>query len=103
MQEIMLIIMAVMTAANIVIMLYIAQCLGKITALRDEVYDVRTDIREKHTDIKEKYLEILHASRKVLGYREDMCNLHQKIKERDEATQKTSSCQYNYEYTNSTV
>jgi len=103
MQDIMIIGMVIMTAANIVMLLYIAQCLGKITAVQEQVYDVRTQVRERHTNVIVKCNSIEHMHRAVVEDRVAILKMYNSIKIQHETTQKASNCLYKYEYTNSTV
>jgi hypothetical protein len=83
--------------------IYVTNKTRQAAGIQEEIHKARTDIKERHVEIKEKYYEIIHACRQMLGYREDMNKIYHEIKKHNETTQKTSSCQYKYEYTNSTV
>ena len=102
-ETIILILTGVSLFLHIGIGIYITSKAGRVAGMYEEIQNSKTSIKEKHAEIKEKYFEIIHASIKMLGYREDMNKIYHKIKEQHETTQKTSSCQYKYEYTNSTV
>lgn len=108
MQEIMIIGMIIMTAANIGIMLYIAICLNKITAVYDSVLNRSMSLKTYVNTQREQILLNRKESNRLY---EEIRVCHKEIQVKystikkiaDETTQKASSCQYKYEYTDSTV
>jgi hypothetical protein len=98
-----LIISAIVTILNGCMAMYVANKTGQIAGIQEEIHKARTDIRERYTAVMIKYNSIEHMHKAVTDDRIEILRTYYKIKEYYETTQKTSSCQYKYEYTTSTV
>jgi hypothetical protein len=102
-ETLILILTGVFLFLHIGIGIYVTNKTAQVAVMQEEVCNIRTQIRERHSNIVIQCNSIEHMHKAVTDDRVEILRTYYKIKEYYETTQKTSSCQYKYEYTNSTV